>query len=858
MEAFGTRMRGTLATLLSAALIMSGALLSAPAASAAEPAAVGSASTEVAPTETFAAEDQAAEDQLAVDTAAGDQAGPATEAPAASESEATADGAVDSAVVDVAAAPNAVDSQAAPFAAAAAPALTATEAPRAGGEITVNGSGYTAAYPGIYIAIGPAGLPGFYMGASSLIETVHVAPENVDGSTESGRTAKMNADGSFSLKFTVPAFEDGTAYSLYTSKAHGQGFADRSQDVIAEVAYAAEPVVAAPSVEVIGSVTDLDPEASNVVTVKGSGFVPNPPATSGARPPLAGKFTGTYVAFGSYASVWQPSTGAAAATRSGVDVKWALPAESMGTVGGAAAGAVELQPDGTFETTLTLTPDESKAVTDGSWGIVTYPGGGAKYAPFETFTPVTFKDASDGATLRATATVTDEGLKVNVDATGLPGAIYAALIERGTASDLDMDDPNSYAAFALPFPTVTDGAASFSLVASMSKLDRKKQYEVIVWKIHSLPDASTIYGESDVTVTDAQWDVLENVTPPVDPPVKPTPPTPGAGSLTWGVSTAFANYVTGNIAKGSVSTSGVGGARGGYVFPQASGGSWNPETRTGTVQYSGTVTYTGHGGLLHETYANPVITVSSPTSGTISVSGQSFPLNLIGASFVANADGSVTWSGVAVNGVISGGDGGGAGGSLGLDSLSFTVGSASSLNFGSTTTTSPFAQQRTAAKTVPSTTGITVVTPADKIVAGGAIEITASGFEPNEQGILVVLYSEPTVLDTNAKADANGVVRWIGKLPKDLTGKHTITLQGSISVGQEINIASTDSVKKLKTQPATLATPKQTQHDVALTETGTPAWIWWTSALALLLVAGTSTGLVVAQRRKQAAAPTHL
>src|SRR5690606_22839579 len=104
---------------------------------------------------------------------------------------------------------------------------------------------------------------------------------------------------------------------------------------------------------------------------------------------------------------------------------------------------------------------------------------------------------------------------------------------------------------------------------------------------------------------------------------------------------------------------------------------------------------------------------------------------------------------------------------------------------------------RTAAATPPSATGLTVATPAGKLVAGGEIEITAGGFEPNEQGILVVIYSEPTVLDTNAKADKNGVVRWIGKLPKELTGKHTITLQGSISVGQEIKIAAADSIKKV-------------------------------------------------------------
>lgn len=455
--------------------------------------------------------------------------------------------------------------------------------------------------------------------------------------------------------------------------------------------------------------------------------------------------------------------------------------------------------------------------------------------------------------VQATASVTDQGLKVDVSATGLPGGIYAALIERGTGSKLDMGDPSSYVAFAQPFPTVTDGATSFAFVAPMDKLNRKKQYEVLVWKIHSMPNGVTIYGQANVEVTKAQWDELEGVKPPVEEPVvTPKPKAPGAGSLTWGVSTPFADYVIGKIAQGTVATNGVGGGRGGYVFPQATGSSWNAETRTGTVYYSGSVTFIGHGGLLRETFANPVITVTSPISGTISASGRSFPLNLASARFSADADGSATWSNVSVSGVISGGDGGGSGGALSVDSLSFTVGVASGMNFGSTSTTSKHAATRTAAATPPSATGLTVVTPAANLVAGGEIEISAGGFEPNEQGILVVIYSEPTVLDTKAKADKNGFVRWIGKLPKDLTGKHTITLQGSVSVGQEITIAAAESLAKAKKAVVAPAVANEMQNTSALPDTGVPAWIWWAGALALIVAAGATTGLVVAQRRKNA------
>ena len=109
-------------------------------------------------------------------------------------------------------------------------------------------------------------------------------------------------------------------------------------------------------------------------------------------------------------------------------------------------------------------------------------------------------------------------------------------------------------------------------------------------------------------------------------------------------------------------------------------------------------------------------------------------------------------------------------------------------------------------------------------MAGGEIEITAGGFQPNEQGILVVIYSEPTVLDTNAKADANGVVRWIGTLPKDLTGKHTITLQGGVNVGQEITISKATEVKKKTTTVAAETSAPLTQAAAGNEAGGVPVW----------------------------------
>ena len=347
------------------------------------------------------------------------------------------------------------------------------------------------------------------------------------------------------------------------------------------------------------------------------------------------------------------------------------------------------------------------------------------------------------------------------------------------------------------------------------------------------------------------------VTPPVVKPVpkpkpKPQPkpaPTGGsaqlAGSLTWGVSTPFANYVTGPIAKGGISTSGVGGGRGGYVFPQVTGGSWNPKTQTGTVQYSGVINYTGHKGALSESIANPTIRVTSATSGEVLVGGRVFgTLNLAAAQKSVGKNGEVTWSGVPVSGGFSYGSY-----TLGADPLTFTVGAANGARFGSTSVSGE-TPKRTAKDSAPTKSGITILTPADKLVPGGEIEFEATGFTPGERGILVVMYSKPVVLDENAGANAQGTVRWIGKLPKDLTGTHTITLQGSVDRGAVVKLGQTKALQIADAQVLDAPAPALEKHQApAVVSSETPVWLWWTGAIALLVIAAALVGLVIAQRR---------
>jgi len=127
-------------------------------------------------------------------------------------------------------------------------------------------------------------------------------------------------------------------------------------------------------------------------------------------------------------------------------------------------------------------------------------------------------------------------------------------------------------------------------------------------------------------------------------------------SLTWGVSERFRAYVTGPIAKGSVSTSGV--RDNGTTFTWSGGkGSFNTELGKGRASYGGTVSFSGHDGILDLRISNPRVVVNGST-GTLVVDVQSSDmegnksssagvafasLNLSGAKSTSGS--TITWSG---------------------------------------------------------------------------------------------------------------------------------------------------------------------------------------------------------------------
>ncbi|WP_200807971.1 HtaA domain-containing protein, partial [Demequina sp. NBRC 110056] len=155
-----------------------------------------------------------------------------------------------------------------------------------------------------------------------------------------------------------------------------------------------EPEPVAPSVTV-SKTTDLDGEGETV-TITGTGFVPNAPATTATRAPLCERegmtwvncqFGGAYVVFGNFPDTWKPSAGVPSTARTVIEQRWAVDASNVDALG---AEAVALNADGSFEVTLNVS--DAQPELTGNYGIYTYPGSGAVYAPFETYTPITFAE----------------------------------------------------------------------------------------------------------------------------------------------------------------------------------------------------------------------------------------------------------------------------------------------------------------------------------------------------------------------------------------------------------------------------------------------------------------------------------
>ncbi|MBO9570075.1 MAG: HtaA domain-containing protein [Cellulomonas iranensis] len=308
-----------------------------------------------------------------------------------------------------------------PAAAAGGPEVTVRQTPAADGtlDLVVTGTGFEAAVagPGVYVAVGPKVGADWFVDASRFQKVKWVS---VSATAETDSRAPLTPQGTFELTITgvAPTFTGGgttydhatTPFQVLTMAAHGSP--DRSLDTATALTFPTpeptpepspeptpEPTVEpspeptpgpAPAVRV--SRTALSADGATTVTVEGTGFLPS--LATGTRPPLAGRAAGVYVVFGAFPEVWGASQGAPSSARAATGAtRWAVPADSMATIGGPGAGAVELRPDGSFtaEVVVDKSAVDAKSPAAGArYGIYTYAGSGAVVAAYETATPLTF------------------------------------------------------------------------------------------------------------------------------------------------------------------------------------------------------------------------------------------------------------------------------------------------------------------------------------------------------------------------------------------------------------------------------------------------------------------------------------
>lgn len=753
----------------------------------------------------------------------------------------------------------------APAAHAAGASATATITTSTPHELTIDvrGSGYSEEDPGIYVGVSESGA------TSTILKNEYrgnqwVQPQGLAG-------------GVFDVTLTLDAaaiatLDPGKAYSVYTRKAHGQAAADPSQTVEVPLNIDFSTLTEADedgdgdegsgetdggtgsdegdssAASVTVSQTTFYVGGSATVTIEGKNF--DPTAALGTRPPFAGHPAGAYVVFGKFADSWRPSEGAPSANRVIASQKWAVPADQ------ASGGAyVELSDDGSFTAELEIDKSAIDAVVESkdnatdlvNYGIYTYAGSGATVADYETYTPITFLSpevtvshtevSAEGST---TVTVTGENFDpaaargTRPPFAGRSGGTYVVFGKFAEDWRPSEGAPSTHRAiaeqkWAVPVeqaagdPYVELSAdGSFTAHLSISKkaiddivADRANAADLVNYGIYTYAgsgaDAASFETYTPIRFSGAgSGDNGGGTT---------TPDAKTKGSLVWGVKSSFRDYIVGQIAQGRVTVSGGASAQGGtYRFFQKST-SARPDA-TGTTTYGGTVAFWGHGGDLDLRISDPIVTVSSRSSGTLTavVNGSRVPfanLNLSNAK-KSTSGGAVTFSGAGATLTSAGAAAftGPDGSSFyrtgeALDPVTFTIGADGGAASGSSTVATTLVRPTfLPPSTPPSSSGLTIegVQGGDEFKAGDVITASASGFEPNESGIAVVVYSTPVVLSQAVTADAQGNATWTGPLPGSLEpGEHTLTFQGSVDRGVTFTVAEEgDEIGRCSVQDATL------------------------------------------------------
>lgn len=289
---------------------------------------------------------------------------------------------------------------------------------------------------------------------------VDVGPSTATGNVTltglgSPRVAPIEAG---KANFTIPASTPAGSYPL---QATYSGDSDHAAST-----GSGSLTISGPATLVV-SHTRVSESASTTVTVTGTGFEPG--QTTATRPPLAGKSGGLYIVIGKFASEWRPSHGAASSTRKVLasQTKWAVRAADMDTIGGTAAGAIELTDAGTFRTSMTFSKSELDAISGltndhTAYGVYTYPAGGATLAEWELAQPLTF---TADTTLQVTPIAARYGRSSQVRVSTSPSTATGTVSLQGFGSAYTKNLVGGTAVFTLP---ATLRPATYSITARYS------------------------------------------------------------------------------------------------------------------------------------------------------------------------------------------------------------------------------------------------------------------------------------------------------------------------------------------------------------------------------------------------------
>jgi len=369
-------------------------------------------------------------------------------------------------------------------------------------------------------------------------------------------------------------------------------------------ALADEPTASTPQIWV-SKTTGLNPLGEEV-TVIGRGFVPAD-GRNGTRFPLRNQFGGSYVVFGKFQDVWKPSVGAPSTNRKVSQQRWAVLPEQVGLIGGESAGAVAINANGTFQTTLTVRARFDGMPDTGNLGIFTFAGSGAVVPEFETETFLSFTPSRAPLMAFASSPVQPE-----------PDQAFtlSVLVNPATAEgSLSLRRPGLSTLSA----TIENGAATFSVPPVPGG-----RY---VWDVAFTPVEPLLFSE---TTQGYAVTIGETVLPEFT-----TQTTSGAGYFRWGVKSSFREYVTGPIAKGSIDLSGAGRSGSQFIFGQSQ--SVGAVSELTAVNYQGAVRFLGHQGILNVSLANPRVTITSPSSAILSVEVGGTRINMASLNLAAGS-----------------------------------------------------------------------------------------------------------------------------------------------------------------------------------------------------------------------------